>query len=62
MSQPPEEEKPKEWWECEPERIILSDEDFDRLMEILEKPPEPSPALVELFRRGNERRKIKYEG
>jgi uncharacterized protein (DUF1778 family) len=33
-----------------PARMVLEDEAFDELVELLESPPEPTPELVELMR------------
>lgn len=36
---------------CTCGQIILSAEDFDKLQEILSRPPKPNPRLEELFKR-----------
>lgn len=36
------------------ETIVLSDEDFEKLQEVIENPPEPSEKLRELFRKYGE--------
>lgn len=33
-----------------PARIVVSDDDFDALVELIERPPEPTAALRELMR------------
>lgn len=40
------------WWEgLVPEVMLVSDEAFEELLEMMEQPPQPTPALVELFQR-----------
>ncbi len=35
----------------EPEKILLSAEDFDKLVEMIESPPKPSQGLIDLINR-----------
>ena len=37
--------------EAKPEPIYVSQEDYDKLQEMIENPPPPSPALIELLNR-----------
>lgn len=31
--------------------IVVSPEDFAKILDMIQRPPEPTPALIELFRR-----------
>ena len=36
---------------AKPEPIYVSQEDYDKLQEVIENPPPPSPSLIELLNR-----------
>ncbi len=39
------------WYECWAEPIKLTEEEYKKLVELLENPPPPSPALIALFKK-----------
>ena len=38
----------------DPQTILVSQEEFDRIVELTQRPPAPTPALIRLMRRRNE--------
>lgn len=43
------------------DKIILNNESYDKLIDLIKNPPEPSPKLVKLFKEFNKTKELDWE-
>jgi len=53
--------KSRHWYECTPQKIGLTEEEAEKIVDLLENPPKPNEALKRLFRRHPMGRKIQID-